>query len=55
MALIGDGGVEGREVDHPQALRAEYERIVLHALAVNLGFNVKRELARLKPRSTASA
>ena len=43
LPLVGDGGVEAGEIDHPQRLRAEHERIVLHALAVDLGFH--RELA----------
>ena len=42
MPFVGDGGIEGREVDRPHRLRAEHERVVAHAFAVDLRFDRER-------------
>src|SRR5436190_22343680 len=34
--FIGDGGIEGGEIDHAYRLRAKHERIVANAFSVNL-------------------
>ena len=44
QAFIRDRRIERREVDRPNRLSAEYERIVSQALAVNLRF--RRELTK---------
>src|SRR6185503_20836611 len=36
-SFVGNGGVEGGEIDHPHWLRAEHERIEPNAVAINLG------------------
>ena len=38
-ALIGDRGIEGREIDHAHRLRSQHERIIANAFAVELGFH----------------
>ena len=44
MPFVRDGRIEGREIDRPHRLGAEHERIIVHAFAIDLGF--QRQLAQ---------
>ena len=41
-ALVGDRRIEGRQIDRPHRLGAEHERIIAHAVAIDLGFHRQR-------------
>jgi hypothetical protein len=52
-AFIGDGGVKGRQVDRADRLRAEHERVIAHAVTVDLGLHGQRAKA-IKARLRAA-